>query len=197
MNLLDAERRWSYTVFLQVLARYLDYRIELGLIDSHYAYGRAALLHYARWMVDHEYPYLEKPAILEYPTETWAAQDMRKCDVFLFAAGHACGDDRRRFLEGAARFFEYSVSTLHELPTRTLARPLVLMLTNGYLHLSPDASAPRPEGPVDIRLRRALDVRAAESAGQTADCDDRVRRCAGDYGHGSRADLRAPDKCCR
>ena len=78
MNLLDAERRWSYTVFLQVLARYLDYRVELGLIDSHYAYGRAALIHYARWMVDHEYPYLEKPAILEYPTETWAAQDMRK-----------------------------------------------------------------------------------------------------------------------
>jgi hypothetical protein len=148
MNLLDAERRWSYTVFLQVLARYLDYRVELGLIDSQYAYGRAALLHYARWMVDHEYPYLEKPAILEYPTETWAAQDMRKCDVFLFAAGHACGEDRRRFLDGASRFFEYSVSTLHELPTRTLARPLVLMLTNGYLHLSPDAAAPRPEGPV-------------------------------------------------
>jgi hypothetical protein len=147
MNLLDAERRWSYTIFLQVLGRYLDYRVELGLIDAHYAYGRAALLHYARWMVDHEYPYLEKPAILEYPTETWAAQDMRKSDVFLFAAGHACGDERQRFLHGATRFFEYSVRTLHQMPTRTLTRPLVLMLSNGYLHLSPDASAQRPEGP--------------------------------------------------
>ena len=96
-------------------------------------------------MVDHEYPYLEKPAILEYPTETWAAQDMRKADVFLLAAGHASGDERRRFLQGAARFFEYSVRTLHEMPTRTLTRPLVLMLSNGYLYLSPDAA-----GNVDV-----------------------------------------------
>jgi hypothetical protein len=68
--------------------------------------------------------------------------------VFLFAAGLASGDERERFRQAAARFFEYSVRTLLEMPTRTLARPLVLMLSNGYLHLSPDASAPRPEGPL-------------------------------------------------
>ncbi len=148
LDLLDAERRWSYTVFLQVLGRYLDYRVELGLVDEHYTYARAALVHYARWMIANEYPYLDKPRMLEYPTETWAAQDMRKCDVLLVAAGHVSGDERRMFLSTAARFFEYSVTTLLSMPARTLARPLVLMLTNGYQYLSPDASAPRPEGPL-------------------------------------------------
>ncbi len=147
LTLLDAERRWSYTVFLQVLGRYLDYRAELGRIDEHYAYARAALLHYARWMVEHEYPYLDKPQILEYPTETWAAQDMRKCDVMLFAAAHASGDERLQFLNTAARFHEYSVSTLQAMPSRALARPLVLMLSNGYLYLSSDAAAARPQPP--------------------------------------------------
>ena len=66
-NLLDAENRWFYTMFLQSLGRYLDYKAERGELDRMYAYARASLLHYARWMADHEYPYLEKPEILEYP----------------------------------------------------------------------------------------------------------------------------------
>jgi hypothetical protein len=144
LHLLDAERRWSYTVFLQVLGRYLDYRVELGCVDRPYAYGRAALLHYARWMAEHEYPYLERPEILEYPTETWAAQDMRKSEVFSYAAAHASGEERDRFLERAAFFFDASVATLLQMPTRTLTRPTVLMLTNGYRHLSPHVAAPRP-----------------------------------------------------
>lgn len=137
-DLLDAERRWSYVVFLQVLGKYLDYKEELGQADAAFAYGRAALLHYARWMAAHEYPYLQKPEILEYPTETWAAQDMRKCEVFLFAAQHASGDARARFVERARFFFDYSVSTLLASPTRTLSRPLSLLLSNGFMGSSPD-----------------------------------------------------------
>ena len=91
-NLLDAENRWFYTMFLQSLGCYLDYKAERGEIDSMYAYSRANLLHYARWMADHEYPYLEKPEILEYPTETWAAQDMRKSEIFKYATKHATGE---------------------------------------------------------------------------------------------------------
>ena len=144
LNLLDAERRWSYTVFLQALGRSLDYRVELGRLDREYAYARAALLHYARWMVEHEYPYLDRPEILEYPTETWAAQDLRKCDVFLYAAGHSSGAEREQFIKRAGFFFDYSVATLQQSKTRTLARPLVLLLTNGFQHLAPQAVAPRP-----------------------------------------------------
>jgi len=146
-NLLDAERRWFYTVFLQALGKYLDYKIELQSLDAMYQYARTSLLQYADWMVDHEYPYLDRPEILEYPTETWAAQDMRKSDVFAFAAKHASGRARDRFLERAEFFFHASVSKLSSLPTRTLTRPVVLMLTNGLMHAGCPASATAPEGP--------------------------------------------------
>jgi hypothetical protein len=132
LNLLDAERRWFYTVFLQALGRYLDQKAELDELDGMYAYAREALLHYARWMTANEYPYLDKPDRLEFPTETWAAQDMRKSVVFDYAAMHATGDERARFLERARFFFEYSVQTLAAMPTRTLTRPMVILLSNGY-----------------------------------------------------------------
>jgi hypothetical protein len=147
-NLLDAENRWFYTMFLQSLGRYLDYKAERGELDAMYAYARAALLHYARWMADNEYPYLEKPEILEYPTETWAAQDMRKSEIFKYAAKHASGEERTRFLERSEFFFRYSVEKLSSMPTRTLLRPVVLLLSYGYMHAHfqkhPDETAPPP-----------------------------------------------------
>ena len=145
-DLLDAERRWSYIVFLQALGRYLEHKAERGETGGAYAYARASLLHYARWMAEHEYPYLEKPAILEYPTETWAAQDIRKSDVFSYAAQHASGDGRARFIERAAFFFDASLATLERSNTRSLARPTVLLLSNGFMQLADDAAAPAPAG---------------------------------------------------
>lgn len=132
LNLLDGDRRWFYTVFLQAVGRYLDFKTERGEIDEGYAYAQATLLHYARWMAEHEYPYLDKPEILEHPTETWAAQDMRKCEVFQYAAKHATPAGRERFLERARFFFDYSVSTLTKMETSSFTRPTVIMLTNGY-----------------------------------------------------------------
>ena len=85
-------------------------------------------------MATNERPYLDRPEILEYPTETWAAQDMRKSEVFKYAAKHAAGDERAAFLERSDFFFGYSVTTLRSLPTRTFARPVVILLTNGLMH---------------------------------------------------------------
>jgi hypothetical protein len=132
LQLLDAERRWSYTVFLQQLGRYLACKAERGELDRTYAYARASLLHYARWMREHEYPYLEKPEILEYPTETWAAQDMRKCEVFQLAALHAAGAEREALLERARFFFDYSIDALSLMETRAFTRPVVIMLSAGF-----------------------------------------------------------------
>ncbi|MGH7171127.1 MAG: hypothetical protein ACRELF_00160 [Gemmataceae bacterium] len=147
-DLLDAENKWFYNMFLQALGRYLDYKAELGELDFLYAYARASLLHYARWMAEHEYPYLDKPEKLEYPTETWAAQDMRKSEVFNYAAKHASGEERGRFLERAEFFFRSSTNTLTGMKTRTLARPVVLLLSFGfsqaYFQQHPDATAPPP-----------------------------------------------------
>jgi hypothetical protein len=133
-NLLDAERRWSYTVFLQALGDYLEQKSELGEHDEMYDYARASLLHYARWMVEHEYPFLDKPEVLDYPNETWAAQDIRKSDVFCLASRHANEEDRQRFMKRADFFYRSSTSTLAQLPTRTLTRPTVIILGHGYMY---------------------------------------------------------------
>ena len=147
-KVVDAENRWFYTMFLQSLGKYLDYKAERGELDESYAYARVSLLHYSRWMADNEYPYLDKPEVLEYPTETWAAQDMRKCEVFQFAFLHAEGTERKRFQERAEFFFQASVKQLQVMPTRTLCRPVVLMLSNGFSRAwhkeHPEAIAPKP-----------------------------------------------------
>ena len=144
LELLDAERRWSYTVFLQAVGKFLDYKTELGEVDASYAYARAALLHYARWMAQHEVPYLDHREKLEYPTETWAAQDVRKSDVFAFAAQHAELPERDRFTERARFFFDYSMTTLLGEKTRAFARPVVLLLSNGWMELGRRAIRQRP-----------------------------------------------------
>ena len=135
-------------MFLQALGRYLDFKAERGQIDRMYAYARASLRNYARWMAEHEYPYLDKPEILEYPTETWAAQDMRKSEVFEAAARVAdTSEEREKFLERSRFFFESSTTTLARMPTRSLARPVVLLLSNGLARAYSAAQPRVPEPP--------------------------------------------------
>jgi hypothetical protein len=130
---LDAENKWSYTVFLQALGKYLEYRVDRGLVDAKFEYARTVLLKWAAWMAANERPYLDTPEKLEFPNETWAAQDIRKAAVFEFAARH-CKDDgtRASFLARADRFVDYAIETLITSPTGTLTRPLVLLLAYGF-----------------------------------------------------------------
>jgi hypothetical protein len=148
LDLLNAELRWFYTMFLQALGRYLDYKVELGQLDRMYAYARLTLLHYARWMATNERPYLDAADQLQYPTETWVAQEMRKVEAFQFAAKHTVGEERVRFLERAQWFFRYVEQTLADFPTKSLCRPVVLMLNLGWSHAwwqhHPDTIAPEP-----------------------------------------------------
>ena len=149
-DLLDAERKWFYTMFLQALGKYLDDKAERDERDAMYGYGRDSLLHYARWMADHERPTLDHPERLEFPTETWAAQDIRKSDVFYHAMKHAPDSERQRFRERGAFFFRYATDTLRSMPTRTLARPVIVLLSSGVLHswFTTNADA-REGGPAD------------------------------------------------
>jgi hypothetical protein len=152
----DPEHRWSYTIYLQTLGKYLDYKIERGELDRMYEYAQASLLHYARWMLRHEYPYLEKPERLEYPTETWAAQDIRKADIFWYAALHSTVEERQLWSERAGFFFRYATSTLQGFRTAACTRPVVILLSNGYMHLYASryagnlAALPRPDATRDF-----------------------------------------------
>jgi len=133
-RLLDAERRWSYTVFLQILGKYLDMKEEMGERDFMYCYARESLAHYAAWMADNEYLYLDKPEILDFPTETWAAQDMRKANVFLFGAKYGPGTSTALFLGKAKFFFENSINSLLSFKTSHFVRPMAVLLFCGNMH---------------------------------------------------------------
>ncbi len=147
-NLQDVERRWSYTVFLSVLGKYLELKIEQDARDYMYAYARASLLHYAQWILDHEVPYKSVLHKVEIPTETWPAQDIRKVIVLHWAAKHASGALREAFRSKASFFFAACVTDLLSFPTHRLTRPIIILLGNVYVHayclVRGEGTAPEP-----------------------------------------------------
>jgi hypothetical protein len=172
-DLLNPERRWSYTVFLQTLGFYLHGKHERNEIDRAYGYAQASLLHYASWMLTHERPYLSRPELLEYPNETWAAQDIRKADVFLWATRHCEEAERAAFLERAKYFFDYAITTLAAAPTRHYTRPVVLLLSNGFRYSwflnnssvfapSPVVPFTEPAGPLRFEPQKSVAMRRAK-----------------------------------
>lgn len=151
MDLTNAELRWFYTMFLQALMRYLDIKVERGQNDCAYAYAWKSLVHYGRWMLAHESPTLDHPERLQYPTETWAAQDMRKWHILQYVAWLDPGtrEEKDCFRARADFFFDYVCKTLKSQPTHRLCRPTVLMLQfgwqrNWFQSLADQTQHPRP-----------------------------------------------------
>src|SRR5262249_28186624 len=130
-ELLNAELRWSYTVFLSVLARYLNIKVEAAQLDSTYSYARASLVHYACWMLDNERPYFDHPEALEFPTETWAAQEFRKANVLRLAAALAQPALRSRFLGRALELSERAWSDLLRFESCFSARAFAILMIEG------------------------------------------------------------------
>lgn len=131
LDLLNSELRWSYTVFLTALARYLHVKADANEKDNMYAYAAYSLTHYGRWMTEHERPYLDHPEELEYPTETWAAQDLRKANVLRLAARYMSGRHRDAALRRGDEIAERARRDLCEFESSDLIRPLNLILTEG------------------------------------------------------------------
>lgn len=130
-DLLDFENRWMYTVFLQALGKYLDIKTEKEQFDEMWHYSRTSLMLYATWMIENEILYLSHPNKLEFPNETWAAQELRKCNVLLYAAKYS--DDCRKsvkFIEKARFFYENCSTQLFEFESKSLTRPIILILQN-------------------------------------------------------------------
>ena len=150
LDLLNAELRWFYTMYLQALGEYIDALARHNLHPDRAEYARAVLLHYARWMAGRERPILDAPEKLQYPTETWAAQDLRKTGVFDAAAKYAeTAAERARFLERADYFYRTSLEKLNTFQTRTLCRPLVLVMRYGRRAAPPAGAELRPLPPLD------------------------------------------------
>jgi len=133
LELDEPEYRWSYLVFLQVLGKYLDVKIEWGETDYYVYYARDSLLHYADWMLNNEVPYKNVLHKVEIPTETWPAHDIRKCHIFHVAAKYGQPDQQTRFVEKANFFFDRCLSDLLSFDTAFLTRPLVILSVYGYI----------------------------------------------------------------
>lgn len=133
-SLDDPEQRWSYLVFLQVLGKYLDYKRELDEIDYDFHRARESLLRYADWMLEHEVPYRDVLHKVERPTETWSAQDIRKCHVMHIAAMYDGRGRATAFAERADFFHDRCVADLLGSASSDLTRPLVILCVYGHLH---------------------------------------------------------------
>ncbi|MFQ3237725.1 MAG: hypothetical protein ACI9C4_003316, partial [Paraglaciecola sp.] len=150
-QLHDVETTWFYTVLLQALTRYLHIKESAQEFDNHFYYARDCLLNFADWMVNNEYLYLDKPDILEYPNDTWTAQDLRKAQIFA-AAGYFSHDSRPEYRQ-KAHYFELEVyKRLTVSNTKTYTRIMVLIMQNygatDYYHsvIAKNKFAPRKQG---------------------------------------------------
>jgi len=133
-NLQDIEVTWSYVVFLQALAKYLHVKEELNELDYAYKYAKAALLHYAEWMLHNESPYLDKVEILEFPNDTWVAQEIRKLCIFIYAANYD-QNLREQYCVRATEFLNYIVSMLAKSKESHYSRIQILLLQSYGPHL--------------------------------------------------------------
>lgn len=131
-NLQDIENNWSYTVFLQSVAKYLDTKELLDKIDDSFIYARDTLIHYAEWIADNDQPYLSRPELLDYPNKTWVAQEIRKANI-LCAAYKYSGGSNKNYLNKAFYYYSYVAEQLTNHSETTFTRILVILLQNhGY-----------------------------------------------------------------
>jgi YetA-like protein len=134
LRLDEPEYRWSYLVFLQALGKYLELKRELEEDDYCYHYARMSLLRYAGWMLENEVPYKDVLHKVDIPTETWPAQDIRKCHVLYLASKYADPAMRVTLKRRAEFFFERCIRDLLGFDTAYLTRPLVILCVYGYVH---------------------------------------------------------------
>ncbi|MFK7822091.1 MAG: hypothetical protein AB8G99_25565 [Planctomycetaceae bacterium] len=149
LDLLNSEKRWSYPVFLMALARYLDAKIEMGELDEMYAYGRATMQHYGRWMAENERPALSRPDELEYVTEAWPVQDVRKANGLRLCAQFE--DDMRwvdRMRGKADEIAAASWEELYDFEDRYNARAISVLMTEGLRDAWHQNNPPRSVAPV-------------------------------------------------
>jgi hypothetical protein len=131
LDLLNVEKRWSYTVFLSSLAKYLDMKAAAGDVDFMYAYARAALVHYGQWMAVNERPYFDQTEKLEFPTEAWAAQEFRKANVLRHAARFADEPARSLMFKRGEELADRAWDDLARFESRTTIRAVAIVMAEG------------------------------------------------------------------
>lgn len=133
-NLHDIENTWSYVVLMQSLAKYLSLKEELNQLDKAYAYARQSFMHYAQWMLENESPYLSRTDILEFPNDTWVAQEIRKVSIWVYAAKYS-ENQAQAFRAKAKELLDYITTTLDKSPEKHFSRIQILLMQSYGPHL--------------------------------------------------------------
>ena len=140
-NLLDAETGWHYLVLLSSLVNFLRVKAEYQQFDTSYHYTQQCFIHYSRWMLQNEQPFLDNANQLEYPNHTWVAQDLRK--AMLFFVAKTLDPSRTSEYENKAQYFlNYVITELTNSPERQMARLQIIILLIHGPHLNHQFSSP-------------------------------------------------------
>ncbi|WP_119395176.1 RIFT barrel domain-containing protein [Salinibius halmophilus] len=124
-NLKDVEVGWHYLVLLAACIRIVDTLAEEHADTKQYA--NACLKHYGEWMVKHETTFLSDTEQLEFPNDTWAAQDIRKAFIFSYLNETKLVPNKR-----GEEFKSYVLNHLLSSETKHFARIIVLLLQNHF-----------------------------------------------------------------
>ncbi len=96
-----------------------------------YDYARSCLTHFARWMAENEVPYFDDPEKLEYPTEAWAAHELRKANVLRLAAAYTDEPERSHWVNRGNEMAKRAWADLLRFESRHSARAAAIMLQEG------------------------------------------------------------------
>lgn len=130
-NLLDVEEGWSYLILLASLARYLRLKELFNVRDKPYHYARDCFLNYIFWISQNERSFLAAPEKLEFPNDTWVAQDIRK-SMLLFQGAEYTHDNQLRsfYIERGSDWLERVCQALSKSSQKQFTRILAILMQN-------------------------------------------------------------------
>ncbi|WP_371192504.1 hypothetical protein [Glaciecola sp. SC05] len=135
-NFEDIENSWFYVVLLQGVGKYLYIVSAMDELRPFKQPILQAFLRYSEYIKDHEAPYLTYKERLEYPNDTWTAQDLRKVQILSSAALLTDGEQRSGFIAKATELQAWIEQKLNSSDEKFYTRILVLMMQNyGSLQL--------------------------------------------------------------
>jgi hypothetical protein len=135
----DIENTWFYVVMLQAVARCHRILTQMCSNDKSgqpasyseaLTYCRATLLHYGQYLLAHACLSLEHADQLEYPNETWTAQDLRKVDVLRYVASIAAPDAQQQYIIRADALASAIFKRLSASEERKYTRVQALLMQN-------------------------------------------------------------------
>ena len=128
-NLLDVELAWSYLVLLSSLGRFLNLKNKFSQWDDAFYYTKAAFLHYTNWMRQNEQPFLADPTQLEFPNDTWVAQDIRKA-MLMFQAAELSPSQAAQYQAKGQEWLNEVEQHIEHSKTKHFARIQIILLQN-------------------------------------------------------------------